>query len=432
MKSQIIFISFLFLFFASCDETENLIDVDGVQCESYTTGETINVACRCTGQPEGWGVYSTEGCYYQDTTPETCPDGQTLVNGNCQLITQPQPDVLIPIISASCSANESVKHVYYERMIDAHTNYFVDIQDLVTIPGTTSGKPYWDIRYVNPITKYMDGGDYSYFANHGEFTGLDTRTGIDNLAFGTYASTGDSSGSIAQAECIGGAITAGTTINLYDTPGQELLYSGPQTTFAYRLGSAPQTSPWNADGTGNLMIQAFFDRPLYADYGGNYGGGVNIGFFLKNKITDKHINFVISAYGIGEDFSSAKLNESREILFDPTTQVVHVDTVFKDGTIYSTKSQYSRTTELVTSDHDKRTSDDGKWENFFRVNVSYQNLMSVLQKSQEQGWAYDLHPEDWEVTSMMIQFELEEEGGGKAILSGSFQSFEVYSTINPM
>jgi len=38
---------------------------------------------------------------------------------------------------------------------------------------------------------------------------------------------------------------------------------------------------------------------------------------------------------------------------------------------------------------------------------------------------FGISPEDWEVTSIMVQYELEE-SGGKALLSGSFRGFNAY------
>ena len=85
----------------------------------------------------------------------------------------------------------------------------------------------------------------------------------------------------------------------------------------------------------------------------------------------------------------------------------------------------------------KKTPDDQQWGDFYRVNISYQNLLAVLNELNTNppkgalGQKFGLKPQDWEVTSVMIQYELEETGG-KATLSGSFKDFEVYVSENPL
>ena len=337
----------------------------------------------------------------------------------------------IPIISAYCKGSEKVQFLYYQTIPAAHSGYPNDTKNLVTTVGKTKGKPYWDTRYVNQLHKITDGTSIGVLPNHAEFTGLDTRTGDQNIAYGTSASTMSSGGSVAQVKCIDDVLTGGTMVNLEDAPSQRLEYSGPQSTFAYKLASVPITSPWEANGTGNLMIQSRFDTPLYKNFGGNIGGGVNFGFFIKNKKTGIYLNYVVAVYTIGARGAAARMNEISTLMFDTTTKVVHVGSAIQEGTKYTTKSPYSKTTTLVKDGEIKATLDDGKWENFFRVNVSYENLMNVLKKGQSEGKNFGLNPEDWELVSIMIQYELEEEGG-KGSLSGSFQSFQVFATKNPI
>ena len=71
------------------------------------------------------------------------------------------------------------------------------------------------------------------------------------------------------------------------------------------------------------------------------------------------------------------------------------------------------------------------------VNIAYQNLFALLQELREtapvgaEGQDFGLNPGDWDVTSAMIQYELEEEGG-KATFSGSFTGFEAYVSNGPI
>lgn len=340
---------------------------------------------------------------------------------------------LITLISSQCRHNNPVQYVYYKTPDDAYTRFLLDTQDLISYSGRDKLKPFWDIRYINPVSKYIDGKTYGNYPNHGTYTGLDTRSGVNNIGIGTIASRGDESGSIVQLECINGILTGGTTINLYDAPEQTIDYAGPQTTFAYRLGETISISPWKSNGTGNLMLQGHFNKPLYKNYEKNIGGGVYIGIFIQNKHHGTFLNFVIGLYAAG----NAWLEEKSVIQFDPTTNVVHVATVVSNDSWWSTKSPLSMSIEEVYSHPYKKTRDDQSWNDFYRVNISYKNLLAVLQELKEnppkgaKNKKFDLNPQDWKVTSVMIQYELEEMGG-KATLSGSFRDFEVYLSEYPL
>lgn len=349
------------------------------------------------------------------------------------MVFQEDDNDIITLISSQCSHNQAVKYVYYKTQVDAHNSFLSDTHKLISYPGLSKLKPFWDIRYVDPVSMYMNGSNYDHYPNHGSFTGLDIRRGVDNIGIGTDASRGDASGGIVQLECINGTLVGGTTINLFNAPEQYIHYAGPQSTFAYRLGQTSLTSPWKSNGTGNLMIQGYFDKPLYFNFKKNIGGGVYMGLFIRNKRNGKFLNFVIGVYSSG----TAWIKEKRGIKFDPTTNIVHVATVIKDSSWWSTKSPWSRTIGEVYSGEKKKTRDDQKWDDFYRVNISYQNLLAVLQelkKNPPEGAInqdFGLTPQNWEVTSIMIQYELEETGG-KAILSGSFRGFEAYLSKYPL
>lgn len=337
------------------------------------------------------------------------------------------------IISSQCSNNQAVQYVYYKTPDDAHNSFLLDTQSLISYPGRSKLKPFWDVRYIDPVSKYIDGGTSNNYPNHGEYTGLDISSGINNIGIGTDASRGDASGSIVQSECINGTLAGGATINLFDAPLQSIYYAGPQSTFVYRLGQTQSLSPWKFNGTGNLMLQGYFDKPLYNNYEKNAGGGVYMGIFIRNKHHGTFLNFVIGIYAAGE----AWIEEKSGIQFDPTTNVVYVATVVSDDSWWSTKSPWSKSIEKIYSITTKRTSDDQRWNAFYRVNISYQNLLAVLQELKEnppkgvKNKEFGLNPEDWDITSVMIQYELEETGG-KATLSGSFRDFEVYLSEYPL
>ena len=333
------------------------------------------------------------------------------------------------LISANCSSNQEVKFISYTTAMEAYSRYFVDIQNLISNPQQGVLKPFIDVRYFNPMSKYIDGGDYSFYPNHSEFTALDVRTGIDNMALGTDASRGDTSGGIVQSECVNGELAIGSTINLYDTPEQSIVYGGPQTTFIYQLASSSLTSPWSSNQKGNLAMEAYFNEPIYANYSTNTGGGVSYVLFLNNKKTGVKMNYVIAIYLIGD----AWIAEKAGIKFDPTTNMAHIATIIDDSSWWSTKSQISPPAREIKSNIQKKTVDDGQWNDFYRVNISYQNLLAVLNELKTnppvgaENTDFGVSPEDWEVTSIMVQYELEE-SGGKALLSGSFRGFNAYIT----
>jgi len=341
---------------------------------------------------------------------------------------------ITPIISSNCNYNNPVQSVYYMTPASASAAYLNDTKNLISYPGNgTSLKPFWDIRYVNDVTKYINGGTHTEYANHSIRTGLDARSGISNIEIGTYASQTDAGAGVAQSKCVNGLLTEGATISLWDAPEQTITYAGPQSTFIYRLGSTSRTSPWKANGTGNLMIQAYFDTPTYNNFAENIGGGVYFGFYMRNKNTGKFLSYIIGIYAIGEAWQEEKAG----IRFDPTTNIVHVATVIKDDSWWCTKSSKSKEIEEVFNIPKNTTKDDGKWNNFYRVNISYRNLLEVLKElkrnppAEAAGIDFGLAPENWELTSLMVQFELEELGG-KAILSGSFRGFEAYTSNNPV
>ncbi len=338
----------------------------------------------------------------------------------------------ITLISSECVHNSAVNYVYYETQAIAHSRALDDMQNLISYPGKIL-KPFWDIRYIDPVSKYMNGGTYDHYPDHSKYTGLDTRSGVNNIGIGTEASKVEAGGSITQAECINGSLAGGVMVNLYNAPEQYINYGGPQSTFMYQLGSSSSSYPWKADGTGNLMIQSYFDEPLYFNFEENSGGGIYFGLFLKNRHNGKILNYVVGLYAAGD----AWIQEKRGIQFDPTTNIVHVATVASDESWWSTKSPLSKSIQEVFSTDNKTTSDDQRWSDFYRVNISYQNLLVVLRSLAEtppagaEGQDFGLKPEDWNVMSVMIQHEVEEKGG-KATLSGSFRGFEAYTSQNPL
>jgi len=337
------------------------------------------------------------------------------------------------VISSVCSANQDLKHIYFSTQTQAHQNIFDAIKNLYSYPYQGILKPFWDVRYTNPVNTYVNNTDGTHYPNHATLTGLDTRTGSRNKIIGTGLSQVDASGGLVQAKCVANHLVAGTTLNLYDAPEQSLTYAGIASTFVYQIHIDNHIKPWNTHSKGNLMLQAFFDEPIYHNYAQNIGGSVAYNIFLYNPKINKHLNYVIGLYAYGEAWQREKAG----IRFDPTTNIIHVATVIKDSSWWCTKSTKSKEIQEIYNTPNKTSTDDNKWESFYRVNISYQNLLAVLNTLQTNppaevaGENFGTHPEDWEVTLVAVQYELEEQGG-KASISGSFSGFNVYTSEDPL
>jgi len=406
------------LAFTGCDVFDE--SVDKVNREADRIGDQINNEYdRAKSKYEEYRGEDTD----KDGDGEPDPKPFTVVY-------QENPNDKVQLISSRCGANAAVNYVYYNTPADTN-RVLQDIKGFISYPGQQL--PYWDIRYVNPISKYINGGDYSSYPNHSEFSGLDVRTGDRNIGIGTSSSELDSAGGITLSECVDGLLAGGTTINLNDAPNQYINYGGPQSTFIYQLGKTELSSPWKTDGTGNLVIQSSFDSPIYINYGNNTGAGVYFSLFLKNRRSGELINYIIGLYAVGD----AWIEEKRGIRFDPTINIIHVATVASDYSWWSTKSPASKSIQDVSGSPSIRTKDDGKWNDFFRVNIAYQNLLAMLQELKTtppagaEGKDFGLNPAEWDVTNIMIQYELEEKEG-KALFSGSFHGFEAYISHNPI
>ena len=348
-----------------------------------------------------------------------------------EIVYQNNESVQQTIASPSCSNNQVPQYIYFATQNDAHNNIFNAIANLYSYPPQGLLKPYWDIRYTNPISQYINNTTATDYANHAEYTGLDARSGNRNIVVGTSASQTDASGSVIESKCVNNTIAAGTTLNLNDSPSQSLVYAGVQSTFSYQIHENNHIRPWQANGNGNLATQAHFDSPIYHNFGGNIGASISFNIFLYNPKINKHLNYVIGVYAAGDAWQI----ERAGIRFDPTTNIIHVATVIKESSWWCTISPKSKSIVEV-SDSTRTTNDDNSWNSFYRANISYQNLLAVLKELRTNppaavaGQDFGLSPQDWEVTLVAIQYELAEQGG-KARFSGSFSGFGAYVSQLP-
>ena len=340
---------------------------------------------------------------------------------------------MVPIINPQCSNNNAPKYIYFGTQADATQNIFTAIKNLYSSPYTGPLKPFWDVRYTNPISTYKQNSNADFYPNHSKLTGLDTRSGTQNITVGSAASRTDVSGTVIQSKCVNNTLAAGTTLNLNDAPVQNIVYGGIASTFIYQFTTNSGIKPWKANKSGNLMMQAYFDKPIYRNFGSNIGGSVSFALYMHNKKLNKNLSYIITTYAYGV----AWIEEKAGIRFDPTTNIIHVATVVKDNSWWCFKSPKSKPIAVVDDTPKKTTKDDGKWPDFYRVNIHYDNLKAVLEELKKNppagvvGQNFGLNPEDWELTFIAVQYELAEEGG-KASISGSFSGFGAYTSNNPI
>ncbi|MEA1879452.1 MAG: hypothetical protein U9N11_02240, partial [Campylobacterota bacterium] len=333
------------------------------------------------------------------------------------------------LLSANCAFNQTPKYVHFSTQTEASQNIFKAIQNLYSYPTNTL-KPYWDTRYINPVSQYINGTNATHFPDHSQLTGLDARTGQQNITVGTGLSQVDASGSLVQSKCVNNQLSVGATLNLYDAPEQSLIYAGIQSTFNYQIHPNNHIQPWKNDGTGNLVTQAHFNAQAYHNYDENIGASISFNIFLYNPKIKKHLNYVIGVYAAGVAWKKEKSG----IRFDPTTNIIHVATVTGKDSWWSTISPKSLPIQVISNGNPENTEE---WDEFYRVNIAHQNLLAVLQELKTNppvevaGQDFGLTPSDWELTLVAVQYELEEQGG-KASLSGSFTGFESYITQNPI
>jgi len=340
-------------------------------------------------------------------------------------IIQKDTPILSTVVSSECSNNQEVKYIYFATQADATNNIFTAMKNLYSYPYRGILKPFWDARYVNPVSEYVKGTDGSHYPDHAKYTGLDARTGTRNIIVGTSASQVDPAGGVLQSKCVDGQIAAGTTVNLNDAPTQSLVYGGIASTFIYQIHADNHIKPWKNDKTGNLMVQAYFNNPIYINYEKNIGGSISYALYFYNERIKKHLSYIISVYAAGVAWQKEKAG----IRFDPTTNIIHVATVAKKTSWWCNLSPDSESIQEIKSDPNAKTK-DGQWNHFYRVNISYRNLLEVLKELKRNppaavaGQDFGLNPEDWELTFVGIQYEVEEQGG-KALFAGSFKGFNV-------
>ena len=204
-------------------------------------------------------------------------------------------------------------------------------------------------------------------------------------------------------DCNNGLVFS-TAIDTRTTNGN-VVFGGPNSTLVYRFQD--KHFPWK--NKTNLMMQVEFDSNSYENLDTNNGGTVCFNFFARNVNTGHRINYVINIFSYGQ----GRTYEVDKVLYDPSTDTHFINSVLKPGTEYTTLSDISN---IINDDN-----------GLFRVNVSAANFNKALQDMEgDNGTA-----EDWYLTFIGMQFELEEEKGN-GLLDGKFRKFKSYITTSPM
>lgn len=335
------------------------------------------------------------------------------------------------LVSANCSTNQVQNVAYFSSPppnVDKKVSIPMNVASMPLNPVNLPMAPYWDFRYVNSVSA----SPLSQYGNHLPYSGINSTTSSQSPAWGTAASVVDPSGSLVQYKCINGYLAVSAMVNGWDTiTPWPAVFGGPAASWTYQFLGADGTTgqntaatPWNSDGSGNLMLQGLFIRPFYYSAVGIPGAEVNFNVFLSNKdALSKTINFVISVYR-----SNGDLTEDSVIGTDFTTHSFYVSTLVKDGTQYVTRSPYSNLATTMTGN----TLTTESWPYFYRVNITYANLRNVLTKipGNSNGEIYGLNPADWKVTNIAVQTEIT--GSRYQSVGSSVRAFEVYSSSGAM
>ena len=195
----------------------------------------------------------------------------------------------------------------------------------------------------------------------------------------------------AHNSCVSGVMNFSSVIDL--TIGSvPVEFGGPQSTLIYKLTDA---FAWRYGD--NLSIQVIVDAPIYNNIG---GGGLYINLFIININTKERLNYVITIHSLG----SAWTTEQVDVLYDSTTSTNFISTIINPNTEYISISPVSSITNS--------TGDN----NFYRVNITKEDLTKAVN-----------NPEDWYVSFIGIQYELEE-SLGESKVAMSFRDFSAYIT----
>ena len=337
------------------------------------------------------------------------------------------------LVPASCASNNPIQYLYTKYQADVGTIPERTAALGVTRPANITNpnfQPILDIRYVNDITDYPNSGDPTY-ADHLTYTGIAGSVSgantSDSWAVGTTASRYDGSGTIVQKKCVNGYLVFGAMVNGWDSPVQQLTFGGPNVALTYKFQrpSPPgfdvsPVQPWTSTN-GNLMLQAYF-IPAY-HYGAIRGeAGFNV-FLQHVSNPTEYLNYVINVYR-----SDGAADNETEPATDPTTGAWFVGTGIRDarpdGSAFrwTTKSPYSASS-TDTRDYGVSTE---SWPQFFRVNISRNNLQQLLTATGKTS-----APEEWAVKEVSFLWEI---GGSpySQALAGSLQAFETYQSDGPV
>lgn len=356
-----------------------------------------------------------------------------------------------PLVSAQCSTNpvSDVQDVYYVNTPPAPGT---PTQKTLSIPmnnPASTMKPYWDFRYVNFLvnsvsqTSPQSVATTSTYANHLNYSGIDSTSSQQAKGWGTPASTYDTSGSLVQAKCVNGYLVASAMVNGWDSL-QVSTYGGPHATWTYQfteghtgLDNAP--APWSSS-SGYLMLQGLFMQPYHTKE--VVGAEVNFNVFLAEKNHPEHaLNYVISVYRSNNNFSEGGMQT------DPSNGATpYVSTLVAHGTQWVTQSPLINTTPQPQASVAIAMTDvtrSESWPNFYRVNISYADLSKALIYLKDfkilindqyvyPYAAYGQNPAGWIVTNVAVQTEFTGTYPYYQSVGSSVRAFEVYSYSNAL
>ena len=181
-------------------------------------------------------------------------------------------------------------------------------------------------------------------------------------------------------------------------------FGGPQSTLIHKT----KARPWSR-GTG-LMMQYTLNYAEMQVLKGDPSGNVALILFAENVLTGKRINILVSTIVLGH----AWVDEQPEPLYDPTTKTTFYSSSLKKGNKYTSMDNYSN--EVIQRSGPFKIGGGI----FFRSIITYENFQTMISRA-DLGHT----PEDWELTIIGLQTEIEE-STGEANLELNFENFEAY------
>lgn len=157
----------------------------------------------------------------------------------------------------------------------------------------------------------------------------------------------------------------------------------------------------------SFPLFSFYIKSLMYTNNNSLGGNISVISYFYNKKTNQHITITANAIAFGK----SNTKEVKEPRFDPTTNIVHIESMIYKDTIYTTKTTKSDCVVRVDNILNNK---------LFQVAITEQNFKRALSETN-----MDINIENWELSESMVQIEFEEVENGDDMLDISISDFEI-------